>query len=90
MSEGNGTLFGLNGNRMEYEAEPAGVVPSVISPPAWEAAMTIMEEVEKLHKEAGFVRREGYSKSTEIAAKMVQLAINKFVAHNTGAFEGER
>ena len=59
------------------ETEPGDIVPTQISPEAWNAAMVIDEEIAKLLHEIGLRRREGHSLLTVSIAKMVQLAINQ-------------
>lgn len=60
--------------------EGPDVIPTIIFPEAWEAAMTIDNEVAIFMAEYGIVRKEGVSKMVTVVAKMVQLSINKSFA----------
>jgi hypothetical protein len=57
--------------------EPGTVVPTVISREAWEAAMAISSVVTEMLHEAGYVQRQGQSRSTESIARCIQHAINR-------------
>lgn len=65
---------------MASEIEGPDVIPTLIFPEAWEAAMVIDQEVYNFMAEMGLKRVEGASKMMTVIARMVQLAINKSYA----------
>jgi hypothetical protein len=62
---------------MATEIESGAVIPTRIHAEAWEAAMVLDREMASLLVDYGIHQKEGRSKTTEVMAKMVQLAINK-------------
>lgn len=69
------------------EIEGPDVVPTIIFPESWEAAMVIDQEVYNFMAECGLKRVEGASKMMTVIARMVQLAINKSYARIVAELE---
>lgn len=71
------------------QIEGPDVMPTIIFPEAWEAAMIVDQEVYNLMAEYGLKRVEGASKMMTVIARMIQLAINKSYARIVSEVEAE-
>jgi hypothetical protein len=72
---------------MAQPMESPDVMPTIIFPESWEAAMVIDQEVYNFMAEYGLKRVEGASKMMTVIARIVQLAINKHYARAVAEIE---
>ncbi len=75
---------------MATEIERADVLPTVISPEAWDSAMIIDQEVHNCIVKHGLKRAKGANKMMTAIAELVQFAINKSHARIVAEIEADK